>query len=243
MRWLVVLAACGVLAGCGGSEYVEEAAPTRAPTLHFVKLPLVLTSKGNGVSVWFRLNRPLGDNEGALGEHPDYAASIEIDGTTPDIPLLYRDDLHPTCYGQFLDGDVTIGQDVNVGLRLGPDERIVATATVQEETGASGDAQAVRRLRCPSDHGATRRCKGVVDGRYIFGIDVRSATNTSCRTARAVMRSAGRWADSRRCYETLCAGKHRMNRGYRCDAELVGEAAWQITCTRGDKIVRGFTAD
>ena len=57
------------------------------------------------------------------------------------------------------------------------------------------------------------------------------------------MRSAGRWADSGRCYETLCAPKHRMNRGYRCDAELVGEAAWQITCTRGERIVRGFTAD
>ena len=57
------------------------------------------------------------------------------------------------------------------------------------------------------------------------------------------MRSAGRWANSGRCYETLCSGKHRMNRGYRCDAELIGEAAWQITCTRGDRIVRGFAAD
>ena len=119
----------------------------------------------------------------------------------------------------------------------------MGTASVEEETARSGDAQALRRLHCPSDHGATRRCKGVEDATGLGGIDVRSATNTSCATARAVMRSAGRWANSGRCYETLCAGKHRMNRGYWCDAELIGEAAWQITCTRGDRIVRGFAAD
>ena len=76
------------------------------------------------------------------------------------------------------------------------------------------------------------------------GIDARSGTNAGCRTVRAVMRSVGRWATSGRdCYETLCAEDHRINRGFRCSAELVGEAAWQITCEQGNRIVRGYTAE
>jgi hypothetical protein len=236
MRWLVVLAACGLLAGCGEDTYVEEE-PTPEPTVHFAEPPLVMAGKGGGVSVWFRLDRPLADNEGALGEDPDFPASVEIEGTTPDIPLLYRDDLHPTCYAQDLYGELTIGQDVNVALVLGPHERIVATAAVEEEKAPSHEARALRRLRCPSDR-ATRRC----DDRY-WEVTARSATNASCATARAVMRKVGEWADSSGCYETLCVGRHRMNRGYRCDVDLVGEAAWQVTCTRGKRVVRGFTAD
>jgi hypothetical protein len=237
MRWAIVLAACGALAACGetGPERVS-----RAPSLHFVKPPLVFADDGNGVYVWVRLNRPLRDNEGALGERPGFQAGIEIPDTTPDIPGLYRDDLHPTCYGQFLDGTLAAGEQVRVALVLGPDERIAATVSAQR---SDPDASALRQLGCPSDRGATRRCRGSVEAPRVGAIDVRSATNASCRTARAVMRRVARWADAGRCYRSLCAPRHRRNRGFRCDAELVGEAAWQITCTRGGRIVRGFTAD
>ena len=239
MRWVIVFAACGVLlAACGDAEPVRVAQP---PSLHFVKPPLVLAGDGNGVMVWVRLNRPLSDNEGALGERPGFEAGIEIPRTTPDIPGLYRDDLHPTCYAQYLDGTIADGEQVDLALVLGPDERIAATVRAQRTD--HSEARSLKRLGCPSDRGATRRCRGSVPARRVGGIGVRSATNASCRTARAVLRSVGRWADSGRCYRTLCARRHRSNRGFRCDAELVGEAAWQITCTRGQRIVRGFTAD
>jgi hypothetical protein len=192
------------------------------------------------VDVWVRLNRPLRDNEGSLSEHPGVPAEIQIAETTPDIPGLYRDDLHPTCFGQVLFGDIADGEQVSVALVLSPSERI--TATVRAQSGGGADARPVRRLGCPVDR-ATRRCRGEVWGRHFLGISVQSATNASCRTARTVMRSVGRWADSRRCYKTLCVRAHRINRGFRCSVDLTGEAAWQITCVRGRRIVRGYTAE
>jgi hypothetical protein len=167
-------------------------------------------------------------------------AAIEIARTTPDIPGLHRDDLHPTCFGQFLYGEIADGEQVSVALVLGPSERI--TATVRAHSAGSVDAGAPRRLRCPADR-ATRRCRGTVQARQLLGIGAQSATNASCRTVRAVMRSVGRWADSQHCYETLCVRAHRINRGFRCSVDLVGEAAWQITCVRGRQIVRGYTAE
>jgi hypothetical protein len=240
MRWMVVFVACGVLAACGNAEQPRVARPQRVPALRFVKPPLVVPNRGGGVDVWVRLNRPLRDNEGSLGEHPGSPAAIEIAGTTPDIPGLHRDDLHPTCFGQFLYGEIAAGEQVSVALVLGPSERV--TATVRAHSAGSVDARALRRLRCPADR-ATRRCRGTVQARQLLGIGVHSATNASCRMVRTVMRSVGRWADSQHCYETLCVRAHRINRGFRCSVDLVGEAAWQITCVRGRQIVRGYTAE
>jgi hypothetical protein len=237
MRWMVVFAACGVLAACGDAEQ-PRVGRTQEPSLRFVKPPLVVPNRWGGVQVWVRLNRPLRDNEGVLGEHPGLPAEIEIAGTTRDIPGLYRDDRHPTCFGQFLDGDIADGEQVGVALVLSPSERITATVRAH----AADRIDALRRLRCPADR-ATRRCRGTVQARHVPGIGARSATNASCRTVRAVMRSVARWADSRRCYKTLCVRKHRINRGFWCSVDLTGEASWQITCVRGRRIVRGFTAE
>ena len=51
-----------------------------------------MASDEGGVEAWVRLNRPLRDNEGALHEHPDSRAEIEIRGTSPDFPGLDRDE-------------------------------------------------------------------------------------------------------------------------------------------------------
>lgn len=242
MGWMVVFVACGVLAACGNAEQ-PRVARAQAPPLQFVKPPLVVSSRWGGVHVWVRLNRPLRDNEGSLGEHPGLPADIEIAGTSRDIPGLYRDDRHPTCYGQVLFGEIADGEQVGVALVLSPSERVTTTVPAQAmKPAGNGDVRALRRLRCPTDR-ATRRCRGTVKARGVAGIIARSATNASCRTVRAVMRSVGRWADSRRCYETLCVRSHPINRGFRCSVDLVGEAAWQITCVRGRSIVRGYTAE
>jgi hypothetical protein len=237
MRWTVVLAACLIVA-CGDAEPTMRVVPAEGPPPpQFVAAPLVFTSHGGGVHVWFRLDRPLRDNEGALREYGRFEATVAIPGTVEDIPGLYRDDLYPTCYSQYLDGDVPPGQDVSLALVLSRTVRLTATVQAQLSDSPNLDGEVRALLGCPVDS-ATRRCGGSTGA-----ISVRSATKTSCRRARAVMRSVNRWANSGRCYEKLCVTGHRMNRGFRCDVELIGEAAWQITCVRGKRIVRGYTAD
>ncbi len=132
--------------------------------MRFVKPPLVVANDSGNVQVWVRLNRPLRDNEGSLGELPDFGSGIEIPETTADIPGLYRDDLHPTCNGQFLFGDVADGERVSVALVLGPSERIEATAPAQAWQTPDVDRRALRRLGRPSDHGVTRRCRRLGHG-------------------------------------------------------------------------------
>ena len=239
MRFPVAIVACGVFVACGTNAPPRPATSAREQSARFVKPPLVVVSPGGSVEAWVRLNRPLHDNEGALADDPGQDAEIEIPGTTRDIPGLYRDDLHPTCYGQDLDGHVRDGDPVKVTLVLGHDERI--TARVRARAWTPG-RNPLRVLGCPSDHGATRRCRDEARARDFDGIEAKSATHVSCRAARAVMGSVGRWA-SHRCNETLCAGAHRLNHGFRCTVDLVGEAAWQITCVHGRRIVRGFAAD
>ena len=70
-----------------------------------------------------RLNRPLRDTEGAQHEHPGTRAQIEIGGTSPDFPGLHRDDLHPACYRQDLDGDLADGEQVIVTANRGSGRR------------------------------------------------------------------------------------------------------------------------
>jgi hypothetical protein len=250
MHRIAALAACAGLAACGNQAQSPRRVPRSAGSpraqesqLQFAEPPVVLAGDAGGAEAWVRLNRPLRDNEGAVHEHPGSRAEIEIPGTSPEFPGLHRDDLHPTCYRQDLDGDLAAGEHVTVALVLGASERITATAEVSPpapdvETGV------LERLHCPTDGGATRRCnwRELVPARYM-AISAWSATNASCEVAQAVMRSVGRWADSGRCFRTLCVRAHRSNRGFRCSVDQVGEADWQITCVRGERIVRGYTAD
>ena len=120
--------------------------------MQFAEPPVVMAGDGGGVEVWLRLNRPLRDNEGALHEHPGSRAEIAIRGTSPDFPGLYRDDLHPTCYRQNLDGDLAAGDTITVALVLSARERITATADV-EVLPPTGDVErrVLVRLRCPTE--------------------------------------------------------------------------------------------
>ena len=254
MRWMAGCSVVVVFAACGAEPAptipAAPAAPRQADALRLVKPPLVTYSPEWGsLDVWVRLNRPMRHNLGHPGESADFGASLEAAGGEHDIPGLYRNHLRPTCYGEDLyvpreNAPLADGQTIEVTLVLGKDERLTAPATVRVlPKGESSDP--VRELRCPSYQPGTpraRRCPGNVDGRHLT-IGSVSAAGTSCRTARAVLRSVGRWADSRRCYDDLCAPKHRVNRGYRCEAALSGEAAWDILCRRGRAEVRGFTAD
>jgi hypothetical protein len=248
MRWMLVLAACGALTACAAAASQPPPTPTPTATpetahgLAFVGAPVVLADDAGNVMAWVRLNRPLRDNEGVVGEYVGTPAEIAIRGTNADIPGLARDDRHPTCYEQFLFGHVSVGDSVDVALSLGHGERLHATVQVgtQEPTSDVG-ARTMRQLGCPDDGGATRRCDGEAVGRY-YEIWAQSATNTSCATALRVMRRVGRWATSR-CWRDLCVRKHRENAGFRCEVDQIGEADWQITCTRGNRVVRGNAAD
>jgi hypothetical protein len=241
VRSMVAPMACLILA-CGADEPTRVTRAQGPPPPQFVLPPLVYASSKGSLDVWVRLDRPLRDNEGALAEYPPWGAGIEVPGAQEDIPGLARDDVHPTCYSQHLYGDIEPGEDVTVTLVLSETVRITATARAQASEPPHYGQEGLRQMDCPADS-ATLRCSGTVTATHLLGIGVRSATNTSCRRARAVMRSVGRWANSTRCYEKLCVTGHRMNRGFRCDAELVGEAAWQITCVRGKRVVRGYTSE
>ena len=78
MRWVVVLVACGMLVACGDDVEQPRVARAQESGLRFVKPPLVVANDSGNVQVWVRLNRPLRDNEGSLGEQPDFGAGIEI---------------------------------------------------------------------------------------------------------------------------------------------------------------------
>src|SRR3954471_13864649 len=157
MRWMLVLAACGVLTACAAAASPRPppsltARPEPAHGLAFVGAPVVLADDAGNVLAWVRLNRPLRDNEGRVGEYAGTDAEVEISGMTPDIPGLARDDLHPTCYSQFLFGHVSVGDSVEVALSLGHGERLRATVQVgsQEPTSDAG-ARTMRQLGCPDD--------------------------------------------------------------------------------------------
>jgi hypothetical protein len=249
--WLrSALVGYGVLAGCGGAAVPSRPAVAPSPnapsSLRFVRPPLVVSAGDSGtVAVWVRLDRPLRDSDGAPQEYRGFNAYLEVPHTTADIPGLYRDDSRPTCFGQELVGSVEDGQRVRVALVLGDGRRLTATTRAQVwESGDDVDRRARARLGCPPspDAGHERRCGGTVTGRHLtFSLGL--SAFVSCGTARQVMRSVGRWANSLRCYERLCVTGHRMNLDFRCDAELVGEAAWAITCRDGRRVVRGYTAE
>lgn len=67
----------------------------------------------------------------------------------------------------------------------------------------------------------------------------RSAHETSCATAATVLHAMSRWADPHK--RDLGAKNHGLTRGYRCTAKLVGNPAWDVTCTRGNRTIRAAT--
>ena len=123
-------------------------------------------------------------------------------------------------------------------LDLGHGQRVTATATAQRLDAGAGYPDGEKLLGCPRLPD-THVCHSEVVPAHFDEISVMSATGTSCATARAVMQSVARWI-SDRCYEHLCVSKHRINRGFRCDAGLKGEASWDIICDRGNAEVRGW---
>jgi hypothetical protein len=64
MRWMLVLAACGVLTACAAAASPSPsltATPEPAHGLAFVGAPVVLADDAGNVLAWVRLNRPLRD--------------------------------------------------------------------------------------------------------------------------------------------------------------------------------------
>ncbi len=219
-----------------------------AATLQFERPPLVLAKPdGDSLEITVRLNRPLRLNVGHPQEHRGYPASLEAAGGRHDIPGLWRDAVRPTCYSEDLYVGRTFapGEPVEVTLMLSKTQRLTATVPVTI-IDRSESSSGRKRLGCPSrapGQPRTRRCHGRAAAKAFGVIGVASATGTSCRTATAVMRSVGKWASSSRCYRDLCVRRNRMNRGYRCDAALSGEAAWEIVCRRGKRVVTGHASE
>jgi hypothetical protein len=219
-----------------------------ATSLQFAKPPLVITTATGGtLEVTVELNRPLRFNVGHPEEHRGYRASIEAAGGGHDIPGVWRDAVRPTCYseGLFVERTFAAGEPVEVTLVLSETEKLTATVpvtVVEPKDIFRGRAL----LGCPSrapGEARVKRCRGSAPSRAFGVIGAESAQGTSCATARRVMTSVGRWASSSRCFRDLCVRKHRMNAGYRCEAALSGEAAWEIVCRRGKQVVTGSAAE
>ncbi len=219
-----------------------------AASVQFAKPPLVLTTAtGNTLVVTVELNRPLRFNVGHPEEYRGEGASLEAADGQHDIPGLWRDAVRPTCYSEdlYVERTFVAGEPVEVSLLLSETEKL--TATVPVTVVESKDIFRGRALLgCPSralGEARVKRCRGRAPARAFGVIGTDSAQGTSCATALRVMTSVGRWASSSRCFCDLCVRKHRMNAGYRCEAALSGEAAWEIVCRRGKKLVTGSAAE
>jgi hypothetical protein len=245
-----LLAACSVavtLAACGGhapaTGKASSAAGTPSPTatplpsvgsLRMVKPPVAIYHDEDAyLDVWVRVNRPIKASDISPDEYGDRIVSLaalegeSLFGASADVRF-------PTCYSDAIDVGAApaTGKRIAVELKLGPKQSLKATATVQHLT---HDTHPARQLGCPRDLDG-HICPGKVSTEYLT-IRLETAYATSCDTAREVMTSVGRWANPRRCHYQLCVTKHRMNRGFRCDAYFdnggEGPPAWQIECKKG----------
>jgi hypothetical protein len=73
-----------------------------------------------------------------------------------------------------------------------------------------------------------------------LNLTVRSERGTTCANAKKVFTLVSGWAD--RFSADLGASKHPNTLGYRCAADQVGDAYWNIRCTRGTHMIRATTA-
>jgi hypothetical protein len=234
----VALAACGANTGVARSVSSPAAAPV--PSLRMVKPPLAIYHEKDGyVELWVRLNRPIKDSDVGPDANGDRVTTIEalegesMFGASADVRF-------PTCYSDAVEvGAVPAsGKPVEVELKLGTAPSLKGTAHLQRFT---RDIHPARRLACPRDpYGHV--CAGKIDGKYLT-IEPETAYGTSCAVARQVMASVGRWANPHRCFQ-LCVSRHRMNRGYRCDAHFhnggEGPPAWEIECAKGRAKVTAY---
>jgi hypothetical protein len=244
------LAACSVavtLVACSGhrvARRVSSATATPLPsvgTLQMVKPPVAVYHEKDGyVELSVRLNRPIEDSDLVPDEGGARYASIEalqgesLFGATADVRF-------PTCYSDaVLVGSVpAAGTHITVELKLGPGQSMKADAVFQHFT---HDTHPVLQLGCPRDPDG-HVCSGKIDAKYLT-IEPETAYATSCGVARKVMTSVGRWANPHRCAFQLCVSKHRMNRGFRCDAYFhnggEGPPAWRIECTKDRAVVTAY---
>ena len=253
-RLLAVCSVAVTLAACGGQEPATRTAssatgtpsPTATPlpsvgSLRMMKPPVAIYHDEDGyLDLWVRLNRPIKNIDITPDENGDRIVTLEalegesLIGVTPSVRF-------PTCYTDAVDVGAAPaeGKRIAVELKLGPTQSLKATATVQHFT---HNTHAARQLGCPRDPHA-HICPGKVSTKYLT-IRVETAYRTSCRVAREVMTSVGRWANPRRCQYKLCVTKHRMNRGFRCDAYFdnggEGPPAWQIECKKGRATVSAY---
>jgi hypothetical protein len=248
-----LLTACSVvvaLAACGRHGQTPEksspaagtpsTASTPLPsvgTLRLVKPPVaVYNDKDDYLGVWVRLNRPIKRSD-VTGDYVSVEAlkgESVFGSATADIRF-------PTCYsdGLYVGPAPATGKRIAVELRLGPHRSLKATATVQHLT---HDTHPARQLGCPRDPDG-HICPGKISTKSLT-IRPETAYRTSCAVAREVMTSVGRWANPHRCRWQLCVTKHRVNRGFRCDAYFdnggEGPPAWQIECKKGRAEVTAF---
>jgi hypothetical protein len=248
---LRLLAACSVavtLVACGGrtpvARNVSSATATPLPSsgsLRMMKPPVaVYHDKEAYLELWVRLNRPIMDSDISPNDYGDRIVTIEalqgesMFGASADVRF-------PTCYSDAVDPGPApaAGKRITVELKLGPKQSLKAIATVQH---FGHDTHPARQLRCPRDPDG-HFCSGKIHAKYLT-IELETAYAASCRVAREVMTSVGRWANPHHCQFRLCVSKHRMNRRFRCDAYFhnggEGPPAWQIECKRGRAEVTAY---
>jgi hypothetical protein len=263
---VLVLGTAVCASGCAGAPQgparphaaKPPAGAAAHPHFHFVGQPEVVFYRSQPSGSWFvttaRINRALPQDAHGI------RAAIDVSGASQDIPGLSRLEGTRRCYRQENSADgpraPQDGQKVTVTMSIGTGgrHRQVLRATVRARRVSSGtifndvrnaryERALAQRLDClAAPH--LRRCSDVVSARNLGAIGAAAAGGgATCATARRVMRSVGRWADSGTCPTDLCVKRHRRNAGYRCSVALNGEVSWTITCKRGVRIVRGFTAE
>jgi hypothetical protein len=225
-RWLTYAVAVALLPSVGSLRMVEP--------------PVAVYHEKDGyLDVWVRLNRPIKRTDITPDQNGDRVISLAALDAEP-IFGASADVRFPTCYSDLFEvGDVPVGKPIEVELKLGPGPSLKAAATVQRLTHETHPA---RQLGCPRDPDG-HICSGKVSAEYVT-ILLETAYDTSCDAALAVMTSVGHWANPHHCQYRLCVSKHRMNRGFRCDAYFdnggEGPPAWQIECERGRARVTAF---
>ncbi len=202
--------------------------------------PLVYHDKEGFLDIWVRLNRPIKNSDIRPDDNGDRVVTLEaLQGEA--LSAASADVRFPTCYSDvLLVGQVpAAGTRITVELKLGPTQSLNAIAILQHVT---HDPHPAGQLACPRDPDG-HICSGKVNAKYLT-IRLETSYAASCGVAREVMTSVGRWANPHRCKFQLCVSKHRMNRGFRCDAYFHngGESppAWQIECKRGRAKVTAY---
>ena len=73
-------------------------------------------------------------------------------------------------------------------------------------------------------------------------IGVASALRTTCEHAQKVLQRLAPSVDTNK-RDGIGVSRHRLYRGYRCAAKIVGEADWEIRCRRGSQEIVGFIGE